>query len=64
MKFTLTSSSSRLINGEKIRSATFVTKSGVITVLPHHEPLMTAVEPCILQITDENGNIASYAIGQ
>lgn len=64
MKFTLTSSSSRLVNGEKIRSATFTTRSGIITVLPHHEPLMTAVEPCILQVIDKNGTPLSYAIGQ
>ena len=64
MKFTLTSSSSRLVNGEKIQSATFTTKSGIITVLPHHEALMTAVEPCVLQVIDKDGNSLSYAIGQ
>ena len=64
MKFTLTSSSSRLVDAQPIKSATFTTKSWIITVLPHHEALMTAVEPCLLSITDEHDNIASFALGQ
>lgn len=48
----------------EIASATFTTRSGVVTILPGHEPLIAAIEPCVLEVTETSGAIHRLAIGE
>lgn len=50
MKLTLTSIKKRILTLDNFTSATIPTKSGEITVLENHEPLISALKPWILRI--------------
>lgn len=62
MHLTLVSISRKVLDLPLIESVTIPTRDGEITVLPNHEPLITALVPGILSVSS-NGNTASYAIG-
>lgn len=62
MHLTLISISRKVLDLPSIESITIPTRDGEITVLPSHEPLITALVPGIL-VVSENGNTTSYAIG-
>lgn len=64
MIFSLTSSLSHILDQVDITSAIFTTRSGVVTVLPGHEPLIAAVEPCVLEVTEMSGVTRRFAIGE
>lgn len=62
MHLTLVSISRKVLDLPSIESVTIPTRDGEITVLPSHEPLITALVPGIL-VVSEKGNATSYAIG-
>ncbi|MDD5197898.1 MAG: ATP synthase F1 subunit epsilon [Candidatus Gracilibacteria bacterium] len=62
MQFTLVSITRKVLDLPAIEWATIPTRDGEITVLPNHEPLITALVPGIL-IVRVDGKENSYAIG-
>jgi F0F1-type ATP synthase epsilon subunit len=50
MKITLTSIKKRVLDLDNLISATIPTKSGEITILENHEPLISALKPGIMKI--------------
>ena len=62
MQFTLVSIVRKALDLPAIEWVTIPTRDGEITVLPNHEPLITALVPGIL-IVHADGNSTSYAIG-
>lgn len=61
MRFSLISIAKKVLETE-ITSVTLPTKTGTITVLPKHEPLVAALTPGVLSVTVE-GKVQSFAIG-
>ena len=61
MRFSLISITKKVLEAE-ISSVTLPTKTGTITVLPKHEPLVAALNPGVLSVTVE-GKVQSFAIG-
>ncbi|MFB0965701.1 MAG: ATP synthase F1 subunit epsilon, partial [Patescibacteria group bacterium] len=61
MRFSLISIAKKVLETE-IASVTLPTKTGTITVLPKHEPLVAALTPGVLSVTVE-GKVQSFAIG-
>lgn len=61
MRFSLISIAKKVLETE-ISSVTLPTKTGTITVLPKHEPLVAALTPGVLSVTVE-GKVQSFAIG-
>ena len=62
MKFTLTSITGIALTTDALESLTVPTLDGVITVLPGHMALITALKPGILEVHYE-GKITRFAIG-
>ncbi len=62
MHFTLVSISRKALEFTDIEWVTIPTRDGEITILPNHEPLITALVPGIL-IVKTYGKDASFAIG-
>ncbi|HRI35797.1 MAG TPA: ATP synthase F1 subunit epsilon [bacterium] len=62
MRVKILSISSVAFEGD-IRSASIPTASGRITVLSHHEPILSALVPGVLTIVDSEENILHFAIG-
>ncbi|EKD30182.1 MAG: F0F1 ATP synthase subunit epsilon [uncultured bacterium (gcode 4)] len=62
MHLTLVSISRKVLDLPSIEWVTIPTRDGEITVLPNHEPLITALTPGIL-IVRTDGKESSYAIG-
>lgn len=62
MHFTLVSISRKVLDLPIIEWVTIPTRDGEITVLPNHEPLITALTPGVL-IVRTDGKENSYAIG-
>jgi F0F1-type ATP synthase epsilon subunit len=50
MKFSLISIKKKILDTEKIESVSVPTKDGTITILPNHEPLISALKPGILMV--------------
>lgn len=46
-----------------VASVSVPTVEGRITVLPHHEAIISALAPGLLSITDSAGTIRKYALG-
>ncbi len=46
----------------EIKSLTVATKTGEITVLPHHRPLIASLKPGSARIVDMNGNEKFFEI--
>lgn len=44
-------------------SVSVPTVSGRITVLPHHEPIISALSPGLLSVTESSGTVHKYALG-
>ena len=66
MQLIITSASGNILNAEKFEHITLMTEDGEITVLPHHEPLLSAIRPGILRTAFYVGNkvhTADYATG-
>ncbi len=61
MRFSLISITKKVLEAE-VASVTLPTKTGTITVLPKHEPLVAALNPGVLSVTVE-GKVQSFAIG-
>lgn len=61
MRFSLISISKKVLEAEA-SSVTLPTKTGTITVLPKHEPLVAALNPGVLSVI-VNGKVQSFAIG-
>lgn len=49
MQLIITSASGNILSTEKFEHITLMTEDGEITVLPHHEPLLSAIRPGILR---------------
>ncbi|MDD2916460.1 MAG: ATP synthase F1 subunit epsilon [Candidatus Gracilibacteria bacterium] len=62
MQFTLVSIVKKVLDLPVIEWVTIPTRDGEITILPNHEPLITALIPGIL-IVRADGVSTSYAIG-
>lgn len=62
MHLTLVSIVRKVLDLPAIESVTIPTRDGEITILPNHEPLITALVPGIL-IVRADGSDSSYAIG-
>ena len=67
MKLKVLSFSGENFSHENVNSVTVMTKSGEITILDRHSPLIASLEPCVLyiQYTDENNMLKreDFAIG-
>lgn len=61
MRFSLISITKKVLEVDAA-SVTLPTKTGTITVLPKHEPLVAALNPGVLSVTVE-GKVQSFAIG-
>lgn len=61
MRFSLISITKKVLEAD-VTSVTLPTKTGTITVLPKHEPLVAALNPGVLSVTVE-GKVQSFAIG-
>jgi F-type H+-transporting ATPase subunit epsilon len=61
MRFSLISITKKVLEVETT-SVTLPTKTGTITVLPKHEPLVAALNPGVLSVTVD-GKVQSFAIG-
>lgn len=64
MKLSIISASSNILTCEKFEKIIIMTESGEITILPGHEPLLSAVRPGILSVEYYLGNkihTAEYA---
>lgn len=62
MRFSLISITKKVLETEDATSITLPTKTGTITVLPKHEPIVSALNPGVLSVTVE-GKPSFYAIG-
>jgi F-type H+-transporting ATPase subunit epsilon len=62
MKFTLTSITGIALATDSLESVTVPTVEGVITILPSHMPLVTALRPGVLEVAYDNKK-AKFAIG-
>ena len=62
MHLSLTSISGTALTSEHFEKAIITTSSGVITILPGHEPMITALSPGIAQIMCD-GREYKYALG-
>ncbi len=62
MKFTLTSITGIALSTEALESLTIPTLDGIITVLPGHMALITALKPGVLDIAYE-GKKTKFAVG-
>ncbi len=66
MKLSIISSTSKILSAEKFEKIIIMTESGEITILPGHEPLLSAIRPGILSVEYYLGNkvhTAEYATG-
>ncbi len=66
MKLTIISASAQVLKAEKFEKIILMTESGEITILPGHEPLLSAIRPGILSVDYYLGNkihTAEYATG-
>ena len=50
MKLQITSASGNILETDNFSRITLMTESGEITVLAHHEPLLSAIRPGIMTI--------------
>jgi F-type H+-transporting ATPase subunit epsilon len=50
MKLQITSASGNILETDNFSRITLMTESGEITVLPHHEPLLSAIRPGIMTL--------------
>ena len=50
MKLQITSASGNILETDSFSRITLMTESGEITVLPHHEPLLSAIRPGIVTV--------------
>ena len=62
MKFTLTSITGTALATDSLESLTIPTLDGVITVLPGHMALITALKPGVLDVRHDGKN-SKFAIG-
>ncbi len=62
MRFSLISITKKVLELPHAESVTLPTKTGTITVLDHHEPLVAALTPGILSLVSE-GKTQTFAIG-
>ena len=62
MKITLTSISGTALTLDTFTSATVVTEEGTITILPGHEPIISALKPGVLSIYSGESSY-EYALG-
>ncbi|MDQ1344075.1 MAG: F-type H+-transporting ATPase subunit epsilon [Patescibacteria group bacterium] len=62
MHFSLISITKKVLESSEVSSVTLPTKTGVITVLPEHEPIVSALTPGVLSVTVGNKNVL-FAIG-
>lgn len=66
MKLTITSASGNILSADAFARITLMTEDGEITVLPGHEPLLSAIRPGILAVEYYIGSklhTAEYATG-
>lgn len=66
MRLIITSASGNILSSDAFARISIVTEDGEITVLPGHEPLLSAIRPGILSAEYYIGNkihIAEYATG-
>ncbi len=66
MKLSITSSSGVILSADSFVRVTIMTEDGEVTILPGHEPLLSAVRPGILYTEYHIGNkvhTAEYATG-
>lgn len=56
MKLTITSASGVVLDVAAFDHITLMTEAGEITILPHHEPLISAIRPGILSVGAYVGN--------
>ena len=66
MKLSIISASANILTAEKFEKIVIMTESGEITILPGHEPLLSAIRPGILSVDYYLGNkihSAEYATG-
>ena len=61
MRFSLISITKKVLDAD-VSSVTLPTKTGTITILPKHEPLVAALTPGVLSVTVE-GKVQTFAIG-
>lgn len=50
MKLQITSASGNILITDNFSRITLMTESGEITVLPHHEPILSAIRPGIMTV--------------
>jgi F0F1-type ATP synthase epsilon subunit len=50
MKLQITSASGNILETDNFSRITLMTEGGEITVLPHHEPLLSAIRPGIMTL--------------
>lgn len=62
MRFSLISITKKVLETQDATSITLPTKTGTITVLPKHEPIVAALNPGVLSVTIA-GKSSIYAIG-
>ena len=66
MKFIITSASGNILSADAFVRITLMTEDGEITILPGHEPLLSAIRPGVLSIEYYIGgkvHTAEYATG-
>jgi F-type H+-transporting ATPase subunit epsilon len=66
MKLSIISASSSILTAEKFEKIIIMTEAGEITILPGHEPLLSAIKPGILSVEYYLGNkihTGEYATG-
>ncbi len=66
MKLQITSASGNILETHSFIRITLMTESGEITVLPHHEPLLSAIRPGIMTVEYQNETqniVKDFAIG-
>ncbi len=66
MKLSIISASASILKSDKFEKIVIMTESGEITILPGHEPLLSAIRPGILAVEYYLGNkihAAEYATG-
>jgi F0F1-type ATP synthase epsilon subunit len=66
MQLVITSASGNILSAERFERVVVMTEDGEITILPHHEPLLSAIRPGILHVEYFVGgkiHTADYATG-
>jgi F0F1-type ATP synthase epsilon subunit len=66
MKLQVTSAAGNILESDSFSRITLMTESGEITVLPNHEPLLSAIRPGIMTIEykkDEQDISQDFASG-